>query len=62
MRKETISPQMSNWSLGRIPVTPATARASSLGYGVTLTEIELDKDNKASTGSRTGYPYVSFKK
>ena len=62
MRKETMNPQMSNWSLERIPVAPATFRAFSAGYGVTLTEINVAKDNTVSTGSWTGYPYVSLKK
>ena len=62
MRKETMNPQMSNWSLERIPVAPATFRAFSSGYGVTLTEIDIGKDNTVSTGSWTGYPYVSLKK
>ncbi|MGD0818170.1 MAG: hypothetical protein ABR986_07195 [Methanomassiliicoccales archaeon] len=62
MRKETMNPQMSNWTLERIPVTPATVRAASSGYGVTLTEIEFGKNNSVSTGSWTGYPYVSLKK
>jgi hypothetical protein len=53
---------MSNWTLERIPVTPATVRAASSGYGVTLTEIEFGKNNSVSTGSWTGYPYVSLKK
>jgi len=57
-----MNPQMSNWSLERIPVAPATFRAFSAGYGVTLTEINVAKDNTVSTGSWTGYPYVSLKK
>jgi hypothetical protein len=62
MRKETINPQMSNWNLQRIPVTPLTGRPSSTNYGVTLTEIEFGKKDSVSVGSWTGYPYVSFKK
>ncbi len=62
MRKETMNPQMSNWILERIPVAPATVRAFSSGYGVTLTEIEFGKNSSISTGSWTGYPYVSLKK
>lgn len=62
MRKETMSPQMSNWNLQRIPVTPATVRPSSVNYGVTLTEIDLSKKDSLSVGSWTGYPYVSLKK
>ena len=62
MRKETISPQMSNWSLERIPVTPTTVRPSSSSYGVTLKEIEFVKNSSESIGSWTGYPYVSLKK
>jgi hypothetical protein len=61
MRKETINPQMSSWTLERIPVTPRPVRASS-GYGVILTEIEFGKDNAVSAGLWTGYPYVSLKK
>lgn len=61
MRKETINPQMSNWNLGRIPVTPSPTRTSS-GYGVILTEIEFGKDKAVTSGSWTGYPYVSLKK
>lgn len=62
MRKETISPKTSNWSLGRIPVSPANVKGPSLKYGVTLTEIEFGKDSSVSVGSWTGYPYVSLKK
>ena len=62
MRKETINPQMSNWNLQRIPVTPATVHPSSANYGVTLTEIDFGKNDSASVGSWTGYPYVSLKK
>jgi hypothetical protein len=62
MRKETMNPQFASWSLDRIPVAPATVRAFSSGYGVTLTEIEFDKNSSVSTSSWTGYPYVSLKK
>ena len=62
MRKETINPQTSNWSLERIPASPANVKATSSNYGVTLTEIEFGKDNPLSVSTWTGYPYVSFKK
>jgi hypothetical protein len=62
MRKETMNPNTSNWSLGRIPVSPANAKGPSPRYGVTLTEIESGKDGSASVGTWTGYPYVSLKK
>jgi hypothetical protein len=57
-----MNPQMSNWNLDRIPIAPATVRAFSSGYGVTLTEIEFGMNNTVTTGSWTGYPYVSLKK
>ena len=62
MRKETIDPQEPRWSLQRIPVAPPAVRPFSTIYGVTLTEIEFGKDKMVTTGSRTGYPYVSMKK
>ena len=62
MRKETVKPQPSSWSLERIPVTPLNVRGPSSNYGVTLTEIDFGKDSSAVVGSWTGYPYVSLKK
>ncbi len=60
MRKETINPQTANWSLERIPAAPANVKGPSSNYGVTLKEIEFEKDS--TVGSWTGYPYVSLKK
>jgi hypothetical protein len=62
MRKETMNPQTSNWSLQRIPASPENLKAPSSSYGVKLTEIEFGKDSYASVGTWTGYPYVSLKK
>jgi hypothetical protein len=62
MRKETINPVTSNWSLVRIPASPANVKVPSSNYGVTLTEIEFGKDNPLSVGTWTGYPYLSLKK
>lgn len=61
MRKETVSPPMSAWRLERIPVTP-TVRSPSAARGVTLTEIDFERNGRESARSKTGYPYLSLKK
>jgi hypothetical protein len=48
MRKETINPQTSHWSLERIPPAPANVKGPAPNYGVTLTEIEFGKDKPVS--------------
>jgi hypothetical protein len=62
MRKETISLQTPAWNLQRIPITSKEVQTSASRSGVTLTEIELVKNDLVSVGSSTGYPYVSLKK
>lgn len=52
---------MSAWRLERIPVTP-TVRSPSAARGVTLTEIDFERNGRESARSKTGYPYLSLKK